>query len=162
MVSPDNKYYFFNPDTMKPLINSEGHVRALEDYVKFLANGPKEEISWTLGQGWNLFLAGHSATEPTWGDLPTLAQDPKTSKVQGKIGRRAHSRHDRGVQPDHRPVEEVRPQPGRQHQWRHLALRDLAPVEEAGGDLRLPRLHGQQEERLLQLHDTAGPACSPA
>ncbi len=86
VISPDNKYYFFNPETMKPLINSEGHLRALEDYVKFLANGPKEQISWTLGQGWNLFLAGHSATEPTWGDLPTLAQDPKTSKVQGKVG----------------------------------------------------------------------------
>jgi multiple sugar transport system substrate-binding protein len=86
VVSPDNKYYFFNPDTMKPLINSEGHVKALEDYVKFLANGPKEEISWTLSQGWNLFLSGHSATEPTWGDLPTIAQDPKTSKVQGKMG----------------------------------------------------------------------------
>jgi len=85
VVSPDNKYYFFHPDTMKPLINSEGHLRALEDYVKFLANGPKEQIAWTLGQGWNLFLAGNSATEPTWGDLPTLAQDPKTSKVQGKI-----------------------------------------------------------------------------
>jgi multiple sugar transport system substrate-binding protein len=86
VISPDNKYYFFNPDTMKPLINSEGHLRALEDYVKFLANGPREEISWTLGQGWNLFLAGHSAMEPTWGDLPTLAQDPKVSKVQGKMG----------------------------------------------------------------------------
>ena len=86
VISPDNKYYFFNPDTMKPLINSEGHLRALEDYVKFLANGPKEQIAWTLGQGWNLFLAGNSATEPTWGDLPTLAQDPKTSKVQGKVG----------------------------------------------------------------------------
>ena len=86
IISPDNKYYFFNPDTMKPLINSEGHVRALEDYVKFLANGPKEQIAWTLGEGWNLFLSGHSATEPTWGDLPTLAQDPKTSKVQGKVG----------------------------------------------------------------------------
>ncbi len=86
VISPDNKYYFFNPETMKPLINSEGHLRALEDYVKFLANGPREQIAWTLGQGWDLFLAGHSATEPTWGDLPTLAQDPKTSKVQGKMG----------------------------------------------------------------------------
>jgi multiple sugar transport system substrate-binding protein len=86
VVSPDNKYYFFNPDTMKPLINSEGHLRALEDYVKFLANGPKEQVAWTLGQAWNLFLAGDSATDPTWGDLPTLAQDPKESKVQGKIG----------------------------------------------------------------------------
>jgi multiple sugar transport system substrate-binding protein len=86
VISPDNKYYFFAPDDMKPLINSEGHLRALEDYVKLAADGPREEISWTLGQGWNLFLAGHSAMEPTWGDLPTLAQDPKVSKVQGKIG----------------------------------------------------------------------------
>ena len=86
VISKDNKYYFFNPDTMKPLINSEGHLRALEDYVKFLANGPKEQISWTLGQGWNLFLAGHAVMEPTWGDLPTIAQDPKSNATQGKIG----------------------------------------------------------------------------
>ena len=85
VISPDNKYYFFDPQNMKPLINSEGHLRALEDYVKLASTGPREEISWTLGQGWNLFLAGHSAMEPTWGDLPTLAQDPKTSKVKGKI-----------------------------------------------------------------------------
>ena len=86
VISPDNKYYFFNPQDMKPLINSEGHLRALEDYLKLANAGPREEISWTLGQGWNLFLAGHSAMEPTWGDLPTLAQDPKTSKVKGKMG----------------------------------------------------------------------------
>ena len=30
VVSPDNKYYFFNPETRKPLLNSEGHLRALE------------------------------------------------------------------------------------------------------------------------------------
>jgi len=65
---------------MKPLINSQGHLRVLEEYVKFLPNGPKEQISWTLGQGWNLFLAGHAVMEPTWGDLPTLAQDPKSNK----------------------------------------------------------------------------------
>lgn len=86
VISSDNKYYFFNPQNMKPLINSEGHLRALEDYVKLAGDGPREEISWTLGQGWNLFLAGNSAMEPTWGDLPTLAQDPKTSKVKGKVG----------------------------------------------------------------------------
>ena len=34
VISTDNKYYFFNPDTMKPLINSEGHLRALEEYVE--------------------------------------------------------------------------------------------------------------------------------
>ena len=81
-----HKYFWFNPETMKPLINSEGHQRALEDYVKYLACGPKEAISWTLGQGWNLFLAGQAVMEPTWGDLPTFAQDPKESKVKGKVG----------------------------------------------------------------------------
>ncbi len=86
VCSPNNKYFWFNPETMKPLINSEGHLRALEEYVKFLPCGPKEAISWTLGQGWNLFLAGQAVMEPTWGDLPTFAQDAKESKVRGKVG----------------------------------------------------------------------------
>jgi multiple sugar transport system substrate-binding protein len=86
VVSPNNRYFYFNPEDMKPLINSEGHLRALEDYVKFLPNGPKEQIGWTLEQGWNVFLAGHAVMEPTWGDLPTLAQDRARSSVQGRVG----------------------------------------------------------------------------
>jgi multiple sugar transport system substrate-binding protein len=86
VVSPNNKYFYFNPDDMKPLINSEGHLRALEDYVKFLANGPKEQIGWTLPEGWTPFLSGHAVMEPTWGDLPTLAQDRARSSVQGRVG----------------------------------------------------------------------------
>ena len=86
VVSPNNKYFYFNPDDMKPLINSEGHLRALEDYVKFLANGPKEQIGWTLPQGWEVFLRGHAVMEATWGDLPTLAQDRARSTVQGRVG----------------------------------------------------------------------------
>ena len=86
VISPSNKYFYFNPDDMKPLINSEGHLRALEDYVRFLANGPSEQIGWTLEQGWNVFLTGHAVMEPTWGDLPTLAQDRARSSVQGRVG----------------------------------------------------------------------------
>ena len=86
VVSPNNKYFYFNPDDMKPLINSEGHLRALEEYVKFLANGPSDQIGWTLEQGWNVFLSGHAVMEPTWGDLPTLAQDRARSSVQGRVG----------------------------------------------------------------------------
>ena len=48
VISSNNKYFYFNPDDMKPLINSEGHLRALEDYVKFLANGPREQIGWIV------------------------------------------------------------------------------------------------------------------
>jgi multiple sugar transport system substrate-binding protein len=55
VISPENKYFYFNPDDMKPLINSDGHLRALEDCVKFLANGPKEQIAWMLEQGWSPF-----------------------------------------------------------------------------------------------------------
>jgi multiple sugar transport system substrate-binding protein len=86
VVSPNNRYFYFNPDDMRPLINSEGHLRALEDYLRFLANGPKEQIGWTLPQGWEVFLAGHAVMEATWGDLPTLAQDRARSSVQGRVG----------------------------------------------------------------------------
>jgi hypothetical protein len=86
VVSPNNKHFYFNPDDMKPLINSEGHLRALEDYVKFLVNGPKEQIGWTLPEGWKPFLSGHAVMEATWGDLPTLAQDRALSSVQGRVG----------------------------------------------------------------------------
>jgi len=86
VVSPSNRYFYFNPEDMKPLINSEGHLRALEDYVKFLGNGPKEQIDWTLPQGWAPFLTGHAVMEATWGDLPTLAQDRAKSTVQGRVG----------------------------------------------------------------------------
>ena len=51
VISPSNKYFYFNPDDMKPLINSEGHLRALEDYVKFLANGPKRTNRLDAGTG---------------------------------------------------------------------------------------------------------------
>jgi multiple sugar transport system substrate-binding protein len=86
VLSPVNKHFYFNPDDMKPLINSEGHLRALEDYVRFLANGPKEQIGWTLPEGWKPFLSGHAVMEATWGDLPTLAQDRAISSVQGRVG----------------------------------------------------------------------------
>ena len=71
---------------MKLLINSEGHLRALEDYLKFLAYGPKEQINWTLPPGWIPFPAGHAVMKATWGNLPTLAQDRSRSSVQGRVG----------------------------------------------------------------------------
>jgi multiple sugar transport system substrate-binding protein len=86
VISPNSKYFYFNPDDMKPLINSEGHLRALEHYLSFLANGPKEQINWTLPEGWKPFLNGHTVMEATWGDLPTLAQDRALSSVQGRVG----------------------------------------------------------------------------
>ncbi|HMC14902.1 MAG TPA: extracellular solute-binding protein, partial [Albitalea sp.] len=86
VIGPNNpKLYWFDPQTMKPLLESPGHVRALKvltDLVKF---GPKEMLNWDLGKSWDHFLGGRAALTFTWGDLGALAQQ-EGSKVKGKVG----------------------------------------------------------------------------
>ncbi|WP_082541658.1 MULTISPECIES: extracellular solute-binding protein [unclassified Rhizobacter] len=86
VIGPDNPgLYWFDPKTMKPLIESPGHVRALEALVDLVQFGPKDMLSWDLGKSWDLFLSGRAALAFTWGDLGALAQD-EGSKVRGRIG----------------------------------------------------------------------------
>ncbi len=86
VIGPDNpKMYWFDPQTMKPLIESPGHVRALTALVDLVRFGPKDMLNWDLGKSWDHFLAGRAALAFTWGDLGALAQD-EGSKVKGKIG----------------------------------------------------------------------------
>jgi len=86
VIGPDSpKLYWFNPQDMRPLIASPGHVRALEALVDLVQFGPRDMRSWDLGQSWDYFLAGRAALTFTWGDLGALAQE-KGSKVKGKIG----------------------------------------------------------------------------
>ncbi len=86
IVSPDNKSFWFSLDTMEPYVNSEGLVRALEDYARFAKNGTPAMLQGPVEQAWQVFLAGHSIMAPAWGDLAALAQDQKTSKIRGKVG----------------------------------------------------------------------------
>ncbi len=87
VIGPDNpKLYWFDPQTMKPLLESPGHVQALKvlaDLVK--SGGPKEMLNWDIQKSWKHFLAGRIALAITWGDLGALAQQ-EDSKVKGKIG----------------------------------------------------------------------------
>lgn len=86
VIGPDNTgLYWFDPDTMKPLIESPGHVRALEALVDLVRFGPRDMLSWDLGRSWDLFLEGRAALAFTWGDLGALAQD-EGSRVRGRIG----------------------------------------------------------------------------
>ena len=86
VIGPDNpQLYWFDPQTMKPLIESPGHVRALTALVDLVQFGPKEMLNWDLGKSWDHFLAGRAALAFTWGDLGALAQE-SGSKVKGKIG----------------------------------------------------------------------------
>src|SRR5207247_7275405 len=86
VLGPSNpKLYWFDPKSMKPLIESPGHVRALQTLVDLVQFGPREMMGWELGQSWDYFLAGRAALTFTWGDLGALAQQAG-SKVKGKVG----------------------------------------------------------------------------
>ena len=86
VIGPENrKLYWFDPDTMQPLLDSPGHVRALETMVDLIQFGPPEMQRWNLGQSWDHFLRGEAALTFTFGDLGALAQQ-EGSLVKGKIG----------------------------------------------------------------------------
>lgn len=86
VIGPTNaQRYWFDPETMKPLIDSPGHLRALETLVGLIKCGPREMLTWGNEQDWDAFLAGRAAFALTWGDLGALAEEPG-SHVKGKIG----------------------------------------------------------------------------
>ncbi len=86
VIGPTNpQLYWFDPRTMKPLIDSPGHVRALAVLTELVKSGPKEMLQWDLGKGWDHFLRGRAALALTWGDLGALAQQ-EGSRVRGRIG----------------------------------------------------------------------------
>jgi multiple sugar transport system substrate-binding protein len=79
------QHYWFDPDTMEPLIASPGHVRALEMMVDLVQFGPRGMLDWDLSQSWDYFLRGEAALTFTWGDLGPLTQQ-EGSMVKGKLG----------------------------------------------------------------------------
>jgi multiple sugar transport system substrate-binding protein len=85
-VTKYNNIYYFDPDTMEVLINSPGHVKALEQMISLSKNGPVAMYGWSLGEAWADFLSGKAFMTFSWGDVGALAQDLTQSKVQGKVG----------------------------------------------------------------------------
>ena len=77
---------FFDLDTMKPLVNNEAFSAALDVYMETTKYGPPDEINLDVGDTRGLFTSGRCALSVDWGDIGTLAIDPKTSKVQDKVG----------------------------------------------------------------------------
>lgn len=78
--------YWFDPATMEPLVNSEGHVRALEDLVELSQYGPDAQVSWDLGTAWDWFLRGKAIFVFSWGDVGALVQDESRSNIKGDLG----------------------------------------------------------------------------
>ncbi|MCB0169128.1 MAG: extracellular solute-binding protein [Anaerolineae bacterium] len=87
-VTQYNNVYYFDPETMEPLINSPGHVKALEMLLALSKAGPSAMWGWSLGEAWADFLSGNAVMTFSWGDVGSLAQDPTQSVIQGKLGAR--------------------------------------------------------------------------
>ncbi len=87
-VSKYHNIYYFDPETMEPLINSPGHVKALETLIEFSKAGPSAMWGWSLGEAWADFLSGNAIMTFSWGDVGSLAQDLTQSTIQGKVGAR--------------------------------------------------------------------------
>jgi multiple sugar transport system substrate-binding protein len=77
--------FTFDPDTMEPLINSPGHVAALEWLQKAYACGPSDFASIDLGGHFNRFVQGEAVFAWSAGDIAALSQE-KGSKIQGNLG----------------------------------------------------------------------------
>jgi multiple sugar transport system substrate-binding protein len=77
---------FFDADTMKPLVNNQAFAAALDVYKKTTQYAPPDELNLDVGDTRGLFTSGRCALSADWGDIGTLAIDPKTSTVQDKVG----------------------------------------------------------------------------
>ena len=77
---------FFDTRDMKPLVNNEGFAAALKIYKDSTAFAPPDEINLDVGDTRKLFTSGQCALTLDWGDIGTLAIDPKESTVQDKVG----------------------------------------------------------------------------
>jgi len=84
--APDDPAYFFDPSTMKPLINNPGFVKALDLYSSLVKVGPPGVTNWDVGDIRANFPAGKVVLSIDWGDVGPLASDPKSSVVVGKWG----------------------------------------------------------------------------
>ena len=77
---------FFDTETMQPLVNTEGFIRALEIYRQTNEYGPPDEFNLDVGDTRSLFITGRCALSLDWGDIGSLAVDPEQSTVQDLVG----------------------------------------------------------------------------
>jgi multiple sugar transport system substrate-binding protein len=78
--------YWFDPADMKPLINSPGHVAALELLQQLNQLGPADQMGWRLPEAWDYFLRGKAVFVFSWGDVGALCQDEARSLIKGNCG----------------------------------------------------------------------------
>jgi multiple sugar transport system substrate-binding protein len=86
VVTKYDNIYWFDPDTMEPLINQPGNVAALEFLQELAATGSTAQFGWELAEAWDNFLNGNAIATFSWGDVGSLAEDPSRSTITGNLG----------------------------------------------------------------------------
>jgi multiple sugar transport system substrate-binding protein len=77
---------WFDPDTLKPLINNPGHVKGMENYAEAVKYGPPGMINFDSNEVRQRFANGEAVLGIDWDDTPIIGELQKDSKVKGKIG----------------------------------------------------------------------------
>ncbi len=85
-VTQHHNIFWFDPTTMKPLINTQPFLKALETEIALYKAGSPAQISWALGEAWNAFLSGQAAMTYSFGDVTPLAESAANSLIKGKVG----------------------------------------------------------------------------
>ena len=77
---------FFDPSSLKALVNDAGHVQAMTNYAEALKLGPPGMINFGSNDVRQRFAAGEGVLCIDWDDTPIIGELQKGSKVKGKIG----------------------------------------------------------------------------
>jgi multiple sugar transport system substrate-binding protein len=78
-------YFFFDPSTMKALVNNPGWVQALTDWKADISVGPPGAASLGFADTRPLFEGGQAAITVDWDDPMGLSLQ-SDSKITGKLG----------------------------------------------------------------------------
>lgn len=78
---PEEKSYFFEPETLKPKINNPAFIKALEDYKELLKYAPNGAIKFGGNDLRNSFVTGEVAMALDWADLGIYAAENEISKL---------------------------------------------------------------------------------
>ena len=144
-VTRTQNVYWFDPVDMKPLINSPGHLKALEFLQELHKTGPSAQVGWSLGEAWDYFLRGKSIFVFSWGDVGALCQDDQPLEDQGQVRRGHAALIDRVLRLREEGFRQARQAASRrQHHRRLMAWRHLELLGQSGGDLLVPVADGDQ------------------
>ena len=84
---PEDPAWLFDPDTMKPRVNNEAWVRAIQDVLDVMDAQPTDQINADPGTtGFQQFLAGTGSMLSWWGDIGSSAKTSDTSVVGDVTG----------------------------------------------------------------------------